>query len=141
LISKNCSTAGNIFFTLKPIRKIVGLIAAALLAATSLTAQSPADLLAQADELAVHGKSSKAQPLYLQAETEFRKAGDSRNEMYARFGILKYNVQLGSYTASREESPTNSSHSVGRGRSPSQNQRSGNIGDDRPEPKHAGCIQ
>ena len=103
MISKNCSTAGNIFLTLKPIRKIVGLIAAALLAATSLTAQSPADLLAQADELAVHGKSSKAQPLYLQAETEFRNAGDSRNEMYAKFGILKYNVQLGSYTASREE--------------------------------------
>ena len=103
MISKNCSTAGNIFFTLKPIRKIVGLIAAALLAETSLTAQSPADLLAQADDLAVHGKSSKAQPLYLQAETEFRNAGDSRNEMYAKFGILKYNVQLGSYTASREE--------------------------------------
>jgi CHAT domain-containing protein len=88
---------------LKPIRKIIGLIAAALLTTTSLTAQSPADLLAQADDLAVHGKSSKAQSLYLQAETEFRNAGDSRNEMYAKFGILKYNVQLGSYTASREE--------------------------------------
>ncbi len=79
------------------------MIAALILAATSLTAQSPADLLAQADDLAVHGKSSKAQALYLQAETEFRNAGDSRNEMYAKFGILKYNVQLGSYTASREE--------------------------------------
>ena len=103
MISKNCSTAGNIFFTLKPLRKIIGLIAAALLTAASLIAQSPADLLAQADELAVHGKSSKAQPLYLQAETEFLNAGDSRNEMYAKFGILKYNVQLGSYTASRED--------------------------------------
>jgi CHAT domain-containing protein len=79
------------------------MIAAAFLAATSLSAQSPADLLAEADDLAVHGKLSKAQPLYLQAETEFRNAGDSRDEMYAKFGILKYNVQLGSYTTSREE--------------------------------------
>lgn len=79
------------------------LIAATLFAATCLTAQSAADLLAKADDLAVHGKSSTAQPLYLEAETEFRNAGDSRNEMYAKLGILKYNVQLGSYTASREE--------------------------------------
>jgi CHAT domain-containing protein len=73
------------------------------LAAFSAGAQSPAELLSQADHLSNSFSLSKAQPLYHQAEAAFHLSGDSLNELNAKFGILRYNVQLGHYTVTREE--------------------------------------
>lgn len=79
------------------------LCAFALFSALSVCAQTPTELLDQADHLANSFNLSKAQPLYRQAETAFRLAGDSRNELNAKFGRLRYSVQLGHYSASRDE--------------------------------------
>jgi CHAT domain-containing protein len=73
-----------------------------LLGASCIAAQSPTELLSQADHLAESFNLSKAQPFYGAAEEQFKANGDARNELNARFGLLRYSVQLGSYTASRE---------------------------------------
>ena len=66
-------------------------------------AQSAPELLAQADKLADQGNWFRAGPLYARAEAGFHKRGDTRNELYARFGRLHRNVEEGSYRAVRIE--------------------------------------
>ncbi len=52
-------------------------------ASNALNAQSPVELLAQADRLADQGNWAKARPIYAAAESEFRRLGDRRNMLLA----------------------------------------------------------
>ena len=58
--------------------------------------QTAADLLSQADHFAHQGDWYDAGPLYAKAEAEFRRTGDNRNELYAKFGRLHRDVESGS---------------------------------------------
>src|SRR5689334_15921504 len=62
-------------------------------------AQSPEELIAQADQLAERSDWHDAGPLYARAEVAYRNAGDSKNEMYAKFGRLHRDLEDGSYRA------------------------------------------
>ena len=66
-------------------------------------AQTAADLLSQADHFAHQGDWYDAGPLYAKAEAEFRRTGDNRNELYAKFGRLHRDVESGSYRTVRAE--------------------------------------
>ncbi len=66
-------------------------------------AQSPTEVLAQADQFADQGNWYAAGPLYAKAESGFRRDGDSRNELYAKFGRLHRDVEAGSYRNVRAE--------------------------------------
>jgi CHAT domain-containing protein len=66
-------------------------------------AAGPDDLLARADHLAEVGNSVRARPLYAEAEQQFRARGDTRKELYAKFGRLHRDVESGSYKAIAEE--------------------------------------
>ena len=63
----------------------------------------PGALLTEADRLAGLGNWVKAQPLYAQAEREFRSRGDVKQELYAKFGRLHRDIETGSYTTVAEE--------------------------------------
>lgn len=69
----------------------------------SASAADPDNLLSRADHLAELGNSVKARPLYAQAEKEFHARGDTRNELYAKFGRLRRDVERGSYSTVAEE--------------------------------------
>ena len=84
-------------------RARVELLALVILGLTHLHAQTANDLLVQADRLAEQGSWSKARPIYANAEAEFQRVGDRRNEIYAKLGRLHGDVQAGSYRATREE--------------------------------------
>lgn len=60
-------------------------------------ASDPRELLTEADSLAESGNWDKARDLYAQAEQEFRAQGDTRGELYAKFGRLHRDVESGSY--------------------------------------------
>ncbi len=75
------------------------IILLALLSAYCATAADPEALLARADHLVEIGNSIKARPLYAEAEQEFHARGDRRNELYAKFGRLRHDVETGSYSA------------------------------------------
>jgi CHAT domain-containing protein len=77
--------------------------ALALLVQAGVYAADPDALLSQADHLAEIGNSIKARPLYAQAEQEFRSRGDTKKELYAKFGRLHREVESGSYSAISEE--------------------------------------
>ena len=79
------------------------IIAAGIMASTSGHAQTPNELLSQADRLAEQGNWAKAAPLYAKAEKEFQDAGDSRSELRARFGRLHWDAESGSYRATRDQ--------------------------------------
>jgi CHAT domain-containing protein len=66
-------------------------------------AQTPDDLVAQADRLADQGNWSAAGPLYSRAEEAFHAKGDARSEIYARIGRLHRDEEAGSYRAVRME--------------------------------------
>jgi CHAT domain-containing protein len=66
-------------------------------------AQSPTDLLAQADHLADQGNWLAAAPLYSRAEAAFHNAGDLRNEIHAKIGLLHRDEEEGSYRVVRAE--------------------------------------
>jgi CHAT domain-containing protein len=78
-------------------------IIAASLSALFVYAQSPTDLLAQADRLGDKSDWRNAGPLYAKAEAAFRTTGDVRNELYAKVGRLHRDVEQGSYKAVRAE--------------------------------------
>jgi len=78
-------------------------IAAGMMASTSGHAQTPNDLLSQADRLAEQGNWFKAAPLYAKAEKGFQQAGDHRSELRARFGRLHWEAESGSYRATRDQ--------------------------------------
>ena len=66
-------------------------------------AQTPSELLSQADRLADKGNGFRAAPLYAKAEREFQGVGDRRNELYAKFGRLRGEAETGSYKAVRSQ--------------------------------------
>jgi CHAT domain-containing protein len=78
-------------------------IAASVIAAAAGYAQTPNELLSEADRLAEHGNWFGAAPLYAKAEREFQHAGDRRNALYARFGRLHREAESGSYRAVRDQ--------------------------------------
>lgn len=79
------------------------LLVLVLLGLTRLYGQTATDLLLHADRLAEQGNWSKARPIYAEAEAEFKRQGDRRNELSAKLGRLHGDVQAGSYRATREE--------------------------------------
>ena len=58
-------------------------------------AQSPTDLLAEADRLALLFNWPKAAPLYAQAHTLFEKSGDAQNALFARLGYIWATASIG----------------------------------------------
>jgi tetratricopeptide (TPR) repeat protein len=79
------------------------MIVAAGLSLSALRAQVDATtLLADADRLADQGNWSSARAIYATAEAEFRRAGDHRHELYARFGRLHGDAEAGSYETVRQ---------------------------------------
>jgi CHAT domain-containing protein len=78
-------------------------IIAATLSALCVYAQSPAELLAQADRLGDRSEWRSAGPLYAKAEAAYRSIGDVRNELYARIGRLHRDLADGSYRTVRAE--------------------------------------
>lgn len=75
---------------------LILLLAAA--SGASAEAADPDQLLTRADHLAGIGNLDAARPLYTQAEQEFHARGDTRNELYAKFGRLRRDVESGSYS-------------------------------------------
>src|SRR3954453_7121261 len=74
------------------------------IAALCATAQSdPTTLLSEADLLADQGNWQRARQLYASAEAEFKRIGDHRKELHARFGRLHGDAEAGSYSAVREQ--------------------------------------
>lgn len=57
----------------------------------------PREVLKQADHFANLGNWHKARKLYAEAEQVFHSRGDTRNELYAKFGRLHRDVESGSY--------------------------------------------
>ena len=78
-------------------------IALFLSAVSVVLAQNASDLLAKADAFANQGNWFKAAPLYAEAEAAFRKTGDTRNALYAKFGRLHRDVESGAYRAVHDE--------------------------------------
>ena len=78
-------------------------IAAGMVASTSGHAQTPSELLSEADRLADQGNWFRAAPLYAKAEKGFQRAGDRRNELYAKFGRLHGDTEAGLYRATRAQ--------------------------------------
>ncbi|HTU45374.1 MAG TPA: CHAT domain-containing protein [Bryobacteraceae bacterium] len=66
-------------------------------------AQSPAELMAKADQLGDRSDWRNAAPLYAKAAAEFHRTGDARNELYAKLGLLHRDLEDGSYKAVRAE--------------------------------------
>ncbi len=66
-------------------------------------AADPDALLARADHLVEIGNSVKARPLYAEAEREFDARGETRKELYAKFGRLHRDVETGPYAAAAQE--------------------------------------
>ena len=86
-----------------PISTSIGLLALGILGLTRVYGQTATDLLVQADGLADQGVWSKARPIYADAEAEFQRLGDHRNQLQAKLGRLRGDVQAGSYTSTREK--------------------------------------
>lgn len=79
------------------------IIAAGMMASTCGHAQTPSELLSEADRLADQGNWFRAAPLYAKAEKGFQRAGDRRNELYAKFGRLHGDTEAGLYRATRAQ--------------------------------------
>src|ERR1700756_1424549 len=67
------------------------------LAPMCVDAQSPSELMANADQLGDRSDWRNAGPLYAKAEAEFHRTGDARNELYAKLGRLHRDLEDGSY--------------------------------------------
>ena len=70
---------------------------------TCVFGQPAVDLLASADRLANEENWFAAAPLYARAEVEFRRGGDSRNEVYAKLGRLRRDAEAGAYRSVRDQ--------------------------------------
>ena len=91
---------GHSLFTTKSL--LLKLRAAVILACCSMLgevahAQSADQLLKQAEKLADQGDRYRAQPLFENAEAQFRAAGNTRDELYAKFGRLHAESDQGNY--------------------------------------------
>src|SRR5579871_3372144 len=60
-------------------------------------------LLRDADRYADAGNWTSARDLYARAERAFHQSGDTRNELYAKFGRLHRDVEAGSYSIALRE--------------------------------------
>ncbi len=128
--------------TVKSLSTSAKLAAVAFFAASVALAQStPAELLARADNLAESFDLAQAAPFYQQAEIGFHRAGDSRNELAAKLGTIRYRVQLGNYTASRKQIEEILATFSNRQRSASKDQGVTNPGYHRHEPRHCGGFE
>jgi hypothetical protein len=78
-------------------------IAVAGLAPMCVDAQSPGELMANADQLGDRSDWRNTGPLYAEAEAEFHRTGDARNELYAKLGRLHRDLEDGSYKSVRAE--------------------------------------
>jgi hypothetical protein len=78
-------------------------IVVAGLAPMCVDAQSPAELMANADRLGDRSDWRNAGPLYAKAEAEFHRTGAARNELYAKLGRLHRDLEDGSYKTVRAE--------------------------------------
>lgn len=79
------------------------LLLLAAISACAANSINPDALLARADHLVEIGNSVKARPLYAEAEQEFHDRGDTRKELYAKFGGLHRDVETGSYALAAQE--------------------------------------
>ena len=79
------------------------MIAAGMTVFSSGYAQTPSELLSQADRLADHGNWFRAAPLYAKAEKEFQRTGDRRSELYAKVGRLHGDTGARLYRATRAQ--------------------------------------
>lgn len=77
----------------------LGALILLLASAFGAEAADPDALLARADHFAGFGNLDAARPLYAQAEQEFHERGDTRNELYAKFGRLRRDVESGPYSS------------------------------------------
>src|SRR5438445_124715 len=102
LLSKTNQNNNLIRGLSSPSVRIVAVIFS-VLAPMCVQAQSAAELLAQADHFGDQSDWYDAGQLYARAEAEFHKTGDSRNELYAKFGRLHREIENGSYSAVRAE--------------------------------------
>jgi hypothetical protein len=75
----------------------------ALLSPMLAQAQTATEVLAQAHAFADQGDWFRAAPLYANAEEQFGKIGDRRNELYTRLGRLHRDAESGSYQATRNQ--------------------------------------
>jgi tetratricopeptide (TPR) repeat protein len=82
---------------------IAAILGLGLLSPINIRAQTAKEIMTRAERFAEQGNMYSAAALYAQAETEFRQAGDLRNELYAKFGRLRREVAAGSYRAVRAE--------------------------------------
>ncbi|MCZ2076300.1 MAG: CHAT domain-containing protein [Bryobacterales bacterium] len=71
--------------------------------ACSLIAADPAQLLAQAEQLADVYNWYDAHPIYAEAEAAFRRAGDERNALFARVSRLRGEMQVRSLSGLVED--------------------------------------
>jgi len=98
------SNQSNVVFQYTPARCARFLvIVVAGFAPMCVDAQSPAELMAKADQLGDRSDWRHAGPLYAKAEAEFHRTGDARNELYAKLGRLHRDLEDGSYKTVRAE--------------------------------------
>ena len=98
------SNQNNVVFQYAPARCARFLVIfVAGFAPMCVDAQSPAELMANADQLGDRSDWRNAGPLYAKAEAEFHRTGDARNELYAKLGRLHRDLEDGSYKTVRAE--------------------------------------
>lgn len=74
---------------------LVALILLLLASCGQPRVQDPANLLAEADRLALLYNWPKAAPLYAQAHSFFEKSGDTKNSLFARLGYIWATASIG----------------------------------------------
>lgn len=73
------------------------------LAGFALPSEDGVPLLRDADRYADAANWTSARDLYARAERAFHQSGDTRNELYAKFGRLHRDVEAGSYSSALRE--------------------------------------
>src|SRR4051794_6966038 len=94
-----------------PVIVAAALLCAPLAAQSRLPESNPKRLIEKADRLAWLYNWYLAGPIYAEAETQFERAGDSRNALYAKIGRLRSEwesmsfPEVSEYLATELESP------------------------------------
>ncbi len=102
LFSKVNKTNNPVRCVSRPHAQIVALIVSGIVP-MYVNAQTPAELVAQADQFGDRSDWQNAGPLYAKAEAEYHRTGDARNEMYAKLGRLHRDLENGSYSSVRAD--------------------------------------
>jgi hypothetical protein len=79
-------------------RNPIAIMTLAFFALSRAGATDASEMLNQADRFADAGNWNKARDLYARGEELFRAQGDTRGELYAKFGRLHRDVEAGSYS-------------------------------------------